>query len=86
MCLIKRAASGGSYWPHSLPHRSVAHFTLRKQDVSPQTLPVAVYWGRLCMNYMSERHLRGAQREQEVENKGGLAFVHTGANIGYIKA
>lgn len=33
-CLIKRAARGGSYSSQSLPHRSVAHFTLRKQDVS----------------------------------------------------
>lgn len=56
--------------------RSVARFTLRKQDVSLQTLPVAVYWRRLCMNYMSEHHVGGAQRnEREVENKGGWA-VH----------
>lgn len=33
-CLIKRAARGGSNLSQSLPHRSVAHFTLRKQDVS----------------------------------------------------
>lgn len=39
------------------------------------------------MNYTSERHLRGAQRrEREVESKGGLAFMLTGANVGYIRA
>lgn len=32
-CLIKRAARGGSYLSQSLPHRSVARFTLRKQHV-----------------------------------------------------
>lgn len=33
-CLIKRAARGSSNLSQSLPHRSVAHFTLREQDVS----------------------------------------------------
>lgn len=33
------------------------------------------------MNYMSERHLRGAE-----EGMGGLAFMRTGANVGYIRA